>query len=167
MKTVMAAAFLLTTAAIGCPPALLAASEHQTASLRGIRSMSVVVEEIKPGISGLTEKAIQTDVELKLRMTGVKVDSSAKTYLYVQVTWLSTHMGGRHVGYGYYVQVKFEQGVTALETGWQGIASTWGSGSIGSSPTEGAGRRIRRTVKENVDEFLNDYLSVNPRQPSQ
>ena len=153
--------FLVLAAVLFGNSAGLRASEAD--SLRGIGSMDVVVVQSAHGISSLTDKAIQTDVELKLRMAGIKVDSSAIPVLSVTVNWLAPEVAGLHIGYSYVVSVQFHQLVTA-KTGWQGSACTWESASIGVSPSEDAGRRIRQVVKENVDEFLNDYLSVNPRQ---
>ena len=78
MKKIIVAGVFLILAALCCPSFLFAGSVNAK-SLRGIGSMDVLVEGIKPGISGLTNEAIQTDVELKLRMAGIKVDSSVCT----------------------------------------------------------------------------------------
>ncbi len=139
----------------------LRASEAEVASLRGIRSMSVVVEEIKPGISGLTDKAIQTDVELKLRMAGIKLDPEALPVVYVHVTCIA--VASR---FACAIGFDFRRRVTSAENDWQGYATTWNTGGVLTCGSWCVAN-IRQSVKDYVDEFLNDYLSVNPRQPSQ
>ncbi len=139
----------------------LRASEAEVASLRGIRSMSVVVEEIKPGISGLTDKAIQTDVELKLRMAGIKLDPEVLPVVYVHVTCIA--VASR---FACAIGFDFRRRVTSAENDWQGYATTWNTGGVLTCGSWCVAN-IRQSVKDYVDEFLNDYLSVNPRQPSQ
>lgn len=168
-KIIVAGVFLILAVLFGNSAGLRARASDPD-SLRGVGSMDVAVVQSALGISSLTDKAIQTDVELKLRVAGIKVDSSAIPVgipvLSVTVNWLAPEVAGLHFGYSYVVSVQFHQLVTA-KTGWQGSACTWESASIGVSPLEDAGRRIRQAVKDAVDEFLNDYLSVNPREPSQ
>jgi hypothetical protein len=61
---------------------------HDAFSLRGIESMGVVVEGLRDAaeVIGLTERQLRTDVELKLRTAGGKLDdSAAHYYLYLNV----------------------------------------------------------------------------------
>ncbi len=161
IKTVVAAASLLTTAAIGCPPALLAACEHQAASLKGIRSMHVVVEDLDETPPGLTVQAMKTDVELKLRMAGIKLDPEVLPVVYVHVTCIA--VASR---FACAIGFDFRRRVTSAENDWQGYATTWNTGGVLTCGSWCVAN-IRQSVKDYVDEFLNDYLSVNPRQPSQ
>jgi hypothetical protein len=50
-------------------------SERTRESLRGISALEVVVEDLPDGakLLGLTKESIQTDVELKLRLAGIRV----------------------------------------------------------------------------------------------
>ena len=64
-----------------CPRAFaIGDSEYSRPTLRGLNSVFVLVEEVDPEIErdGLTASQIKTDVELKLRLAGIKVFSRAE-----------------------------------------------------------------------------------------
>jgi hypothetical protein len=42
-------------------------------------------------------------------------------------------------------------------------AGTWGSAALKIDDARFVSERIRQSVGDKVDEFINDYLSVNPR----
>lgn len=56
-------------------PCAYAQDDFQIESLRGLKGVLVLVEALKPEIEadGLRRDSIQTDVELKLRLAGIKV----------------------------------------------------------------------------------------------
>lgn len=95
-------------------------------TLTEISALYVLVESLTDGAKGLglTEEAIQTDVELKLRLAGIRIMTkeeflkSSSPYLYINV------------------------------------------GGVMVNPTY---QTIRSSVKDKVDNFLNDWLSVNPK----
>ena len=84
----------LVFALAACTPALGLNSETNRHSLRGLTGVGVQVEELDPEASrdGLTKKAIQADVELRLRRAGIRVlpkeewsITSGLPFLYVSV----------------------------------------------------------------------------------
>jgi hypothetical protein len=138
-------------------------TELTTASLKGITAVHVLVEKLSESARalGLTEETIRTDAELKLRLAGVRVvthEESLKIpgmpYLYVDVA-LSKSGGASHIA------VELHQNAT-LERNGQFVASvtTWDTSGIGSNLTA---QDIRDHTKDLVDEFLNAWLSVNPK----
>ena len=88
------------------------------------------------------------------------VAGSEQPFLYVNIRWLGTATAG--YGYAYCVLVKLQQ-VLKASGGWKGYAVTWETGAFGLTPAAGAANTIRSIVKDQVDKFLNDYLSVNPK----
>ena len=130
-------------------------------SLRGIESMDLAVEGLGAAAKaiGLTKQQLQTDVELKMRTAGVKVDDSAGPYLYLNVGVVHSGATGR---VAFSITLKFRQMGTFLD-GYEGHGTTWDKNSFGMSGERGAARYIRESVGDRVDEFLNDYLKANPR----
>ena len=127
--------------------------------------------------AGLTEKKIRTDIELKLRLAGIKVLPTVQMTLINgeqedrSILYFSPHLdvyifGGKTAclggSYLFFVQISFKQmalikrdpNISLLLTSWE------------VRPAIGVRRsidKIRQTVKDQVEEFLNAYLSVNPK----
>ena len=137
-------------------------------SLRGIKGVYVQVGSLKPDIEkdGLRIENIQTDVELKLRLAGIKVLTGEERikepgtpFLYVNVSSIKSELGI----YTFSINIQLRQLVfLARDLDTRIFACTWIKGIIG---TIGANNvvDIRDYVKDNVDTFINDYLSVNPK----
>lgn len=147
-------------------PALLgdhatAASESEIKSLRGVDAMDVIVENIdKDPPAGLTEQQVNTDVELKLRLAGIKVDESATPFLHVSMNHLRLESPDEYV---YVITIGFNLWVE-IPSVWEGMAETWSKGTVGITPGRGAADKFRDALGDLLDEFLNDYLTANPRE---
>ena len=108
---------------------------------------------------GLSEETIQTDVELKLRLAGMRVVTEQEglkltggPHLYVNVNV---------VGLAARIDVELLQNASLERTGqWAAAVSTWDVGFLSSNPS---GEYIRDRTKDLVDQFLNAWLSVNPK----
>lgn len=148
-------------AGISSSPAAAQDTESSRQSLKGIRTVGVVVEDLPPGakVLGLTAEVIQTDVELKLRLTGLEVVPSGKisqapgrAYLYVRVNLTDE-------GNAANIEVELKQDVLlARNSEHTPSATTWAVGMILSNPTAPA---IRDETKQFIYAFLNAWLSVN------
>ena len=131
--------------------------EYARRSLAGITSLTVLVEELPAAAVnlGLTKEALQTDVELKLRLAGMKIESTAPAMLYVNL-----NVGDD--GSAANIVVELDQSVVLARNPsimvW-GVA-TW-STSVLVTNTNASG--IRGDTKDLVDAFLNAWLSVNPK----
>jgi hypothetical protein len=135
--------------------------------LKGLNGVHVVVENIDREIEqgGLTKTQLQTDVELRLRIAGVKVlskDEWRKTkgrpILYVAVQAFKTSSQQ----YIFTIRVLLKEVTVPLRTpGVEWFADTWTQplryGISSSLDT------IRSGVKDQVDIFIDDYLSANPK----
>ena len=140
-------------------------------TLRGIEGMAVAVEDLSPNVKelGLTEDILQTDIELKLKLAGIKVlsiEESVKTlrspYLYLNILTV-THPSG--VLFSWNVSLRLRQMVdlrTKKNTYTKAI--TWKKLRTGYAEKDILKDGLRKITKDMVDEFLNDYLAINPKQ---
>jgi hypothetical protein len=100
----------------------------------------------------LSEDTIQTDVELKLRLAGVRVVAKkevsqlpGRPHLYLRVTLTSDAQAAS-------IEVQLRQNILLERNGDSAIGVTWLETTLFSHPTSEA---IRNAVKDNVDKFLN------------
>lgn len=140
----------------------------QRESLRGLKGVYVSVENLTPEIQkdGLTKDRIQGDVELMLRTAGIKILSKEEWFdeeggpsLYVNANVLKLSATREYV---YSVNISFKQTVYPIRKPMEITgAATWSVGGIvGITPDLG---KIRASIKEQVDEFIKAYWSVNPK----
>ena len=137
--------------------------EEFRATLKGVDSVLVVVEDLEPGAErdGLLQSQLQTDVELRLRRSGITVDPTSSYILYVNVNSVRTE-GGL---YAYNIEISFAQAVRLLrnpETVLHFIP-TWSVGSVGTIRANRL-RNVQSRVIEYVDKFITAYLEQNPKQ---
>ena len=144
-------------------------TESTRATLQGLLGIHVAIEELTPEVesAGLTTRQLQTDVELRLRLAGIRVltreerDSVVgKPWLYVHVNVLLNQLLGLTV---YHISVELYQSVS-LDTDAvaSGGAATWGIATTGTHALSDLSR-VHHKVRDLVDEFINAYLSANPR----
>jgi hypothetical protein len=135
----------------------------EVVSLRGIRAVLVGAWDLDDGAKamGLTKEAIQADVELKLRLAGMRAvtpDEGVKLpgtpMLYVKVAAPDPALGAT-------VSVQLRQNVL-LERNRVSLIliPTWDRTIVVANPTA---QHVRDGIKDSVDEFLKTWLSVNPK----
>jgi hypothetical protein len=114
---------------------------------------------------GITEDLIRTDVELKLRLAGIKVESveqmasSLNPYLALSVNMMKSSCGS-----AYMINIDFKQATTlARNPLMASIASTWSYSYFGTLGKE-VQQPLREFYKIVLDKFLNAYLEANPKQ---
>jgi hypothetical protein len=135
-------------------------------SLNGLSAVFVLVEDLPDGarLHGLSKGAIQSDVEGRLRLAGLRIvtaEESAKLpgapYVYVRVN-LADHARAASV------DVELNQGALLVRDGQiMPSAITWRRSALLSKPTA---QNIRDAVNDRVDAFVNAWLSVNPKRSS-
>jgi hypothetical protein len=157
----------LAMSALLMAPLTAAASDSDTerASLTGLTTVSVVVEELSAAAkkSGLSGDALQAGVERKLKEAGISVTSDADAYVYVHI---SVADPGPSLPLPYMVEVALMQEVTlprGVKTRTPLQSATWWVNSLGMSGAD----RLQAAVSGKVDEFaanfVRAYRSVNPR----
>ncbi len=142
-------------------------TELSRQTLRGLQGVQVLVEDLKPEIErgGLTKQQLQRDTELRLRMAGIKVLSEIESFNTPGAPYLHVYANvvkGKHrPTYIYSITVGLIQKVSLVRA--PGIVVeviTWAVGRTGFTPEL---RYIRARIKDLVDQFINAYLSVNPK----
>jgi hypothetical protein len=148
-------------------PIAAAASDTDTerASLTGLTTVSVVVEELSDAAkkSGLATTMLQADVARRLRDAGISVTSDADAYVYVHVTVADP---GPSLPLPYIVEVSLMQEVTlprGVKTRTPLQSSTWWVNSLGMSTSDRLRGSVTSKVGEFADNFVRAYRSVNPK----
>jgi len=141
------------------------AADDSRDALKGLKGVRVVVEDLNEGVKGgLTKDAIRMDVELKLRRAGIPILSEeewdkepGKPLLHI-CAFLRQLEG---VGYLYRIDVEMVQKVTLVRSP---SVQTWGEiWSVGSLNVIPELKDIRDRIKDSIDDFVDAYLSANPR----
>ncbi len=132
--------------------------ERSRKTLKGISALTVVVEHVANDIdpSGTLISQIQTDVELKLRLAGIMVNQESEQFLYVDANIVRIE-SGRYI---FNCILELNQGVTLKRNNTFCFACTWSANCAGITNSL---EKIRDSVKDLVDIFINAYLSVNPK----
>jgi hypothetical protein len=133
-------------------------------SLRGIKPIRVVAA-INEESYGISSAQIQDDIELKLRLAKIHVDSKSDVELRVviMIIDIGSQPKGLRGSYGT-VNIILEQPVRLINTPSIVVrAITWQSAiEYLHGPPDDFGRRCRDAAKDIVDTFINAYLSANP-----
>ena len=136
-------------------------------SFRGLKGVYVFVENLEPQIEkdGLTQNSIKRDVEMMLRKAKIKTlskgewfDMTGSPYLYVNPNVLKLTETKEYI---YSISIALKQNVYPVREPIEILgAATWSVGGIiGITPNLD---KIRASVKELANKFIQTYLSVNP-----
>jgi hypothetical protein len=144
----------------------------QKNSLKGITDVTVEVVPVEKTFetNGLTTEKLRTDTELRLRQSGIKVkEYDPKTF---QLPHLEVGIGLLKSSDGlctYVVSASLinlvntdiqTEGKPTIET--MRMAILWQTVSFGRIGCTKVGE-LRPVLIDGVDEFINDYLAVNPK----
>ena len=145
-------------------PLLASDTPSDRATLKGVKSVFVLVENLGPEVQrdGLTLDQLQTDAELRLRQSGINVVTASDKsdgYLYIHINTLKGASGL----YAYNASVSFQHLVIVLGNQAWATAETWSTALIATVGVNNFPRSARGTVDDQVDKFINAYLSVNPK----
>jgi hypothetical protein len=138
-------------------------SAQDRRNLKGIDGLFVEVETLPNSASklGLSEGILQTDVEQKLRLAGVRVVTNQEganlpgsPYLYVRL--IATDPPEAVA-----VEIGLNQNATLERNGdFAPEVATWEKILVIANPS---GQSVRDNIKDLTDDFLNDWLAVNPK----
>jgi hypothetical protein len=139
-------------------------SESSRATLKGISAVTVIVDLGSPDGAkalGLSADTIQTDVELKLRLAGIRVVTQEEALKLPGGPALEVQIDLTKDALAASIDVDLCQDAWLERDTIAAVAvPTWGVGRVAAHPTA---EQIRDAVKDHVDEFLNAWLSVNPK----
>lgn len=165
--------FWLPAALLLCsiPPAAASDSEIDRASLKGLKGVFVLVEDLNPPEeqAGLKTADVQTDVGQELQAAGIPllsktqdIDTPGMPTLYISVSVASSSATDL---WPFSIDVNLEQQATLKRSPdtFVPTAVTWHVGSIGAVDKSGISS-IRDRVREQIAKFVKAYLTVNPKQ---
>lgn len=135
---------------------------EQRDTLKGLHGVEVVVESLEAEAEkhGLTKKALQTAVELRLRQHGIKVNPG-EPFLYIHVNAFVNEAFSFSV---VTIRVKFVQpAVLLLNPKIRAYVITWQYANTFLYSLDKL-RGVRENVLDFVDKFINDYLAANPKE---
>ena len=134
----------------------------QRSSLRGIRTVEVIVERAATDATGeLPMSTLQTEVELKLRLAGLEVKPGRDSHLHICVQPLQLQTTGHFV---YSVKVELNQAASLTRDSTIFLPMrTWHAELIGVIEAKNLNEAIQDAVGDLMDQFVNAYLSVNPK----
>ncbi len=115
----------------------------------------------KASDAGFDRRSFQTAVELRLRLAGIKVLEPDNDTL-TPFLFISINVGHQQVGQHDYfaIDVELNQAVRLLrDRSISGVGATWSQNAGGF----GDAALVRSALEELVDDFVNAYLSVNPK----
>jgi len=148
---------------------IISAQTAKVKSLRGLWGVGVLIEDLHPNAkkAGLTKSQLQTDVEVELRKAGIPVlteDERLKTpgrpVLYVNVNSIDSSEGF----YVYNIKVDLRQLVDLRRNRSIGnFATTWNREHVAGVGKSYFKQDVREKVRDYVNIFINDYLTVNPK----
>jgi hypothetical protein len=148
---------LLIAAATGAEP---------NPSLKGLKGAWVEIGplDMPPAVAsriGLNRETIQTDVELKLRQAGMRVLTEAESDSAPGRPRLLVSVAASNDALAVGMSVTLFQDVRLVRDSTISVveSATWEREGIGSLPNA---QKVRQGIKDLIDGFLNDWLSVNP-----
>ncbi len=165
MKTTILVAAIAAVLLFAVVGQLARADTHDT--LKGISEVYVLVESFNENAerARFNEQTFQTDVELKLRLAGIKVQTRKELfatpgspYLYLIVNPLHEQRG-ENAAFSISLELVEEAWLVRNPAMLVSSATTWSGGSVGYGDLQYA----RDSVKDVVDQFINAWLSVNPQ----
>jgi len=140
-------------------------------SLAGLAGVYVIVEDIiNPDVErgGLAWSTLQTDVEVKLRLAGIRVLTKTEWHAAPGSPFLSLYaqavgLGKERLVYGPVISLGLYQKVVLARNPTITLhARTWSSLTSGVTVAKSL-YKVREDVRDRVDEFINAYLAANPK----
>jgi len=132
--------------------------------LKGLPGVAVMIGPLQPEAEkhGLTEEAIQTTAELRLRRHGIRVNPSRLVLHIIVNVIVDEEFGCTAVN----VLVEFlRPAVLLFNPKIQTSAATWSKSILTLAPLDEI-TGVMIGVQTLVDEFINDYLAANPTEQS-
>jgi hypothetical protein len=147
-------------AAFFCLYLLVSAGEASPPSktLKGLRSVAVLVTSDGCEQTDLNNDTIKTEVELRLRQTGLRLENSSLANLYVEVSCYQAP----GIGVAFHAEAYLFQVVAWGNPPESVRVGTWFSRAmIGLAQNRELETRIKYSTQVQVSEFLNAYLAAN------
>ncbi len=149
---------------------LIAALPFDLANLVGVKGIWVCGPYLQRNdkSAGLTADQIKKDVELELRLAGIKVNSPEECVASAEEAWLHVKVETNHEKdsqyIGHYVSLRFNQEVILVRNPHARVgAATWQTGVLGRSTKSEFAQAVRNDVRLYVSMFIDNYAIANPK----
>jgi hypothetical protein len=139
------------------------ARADEAMNLSGMTCLGVVIEDLKPEAIalGMSKSSLQTQVELRLRQTGIVVGEVAECpYVY-----LNAHIEQRGDLVVVGLTMDIQAWVTIKSNNRGTVAAVWNRGMLATVGKDSFADGMRSGVSDILDELLNDWLKANPKRP--
>jgi hypothetical protein len=150
--------------------------EAARATLRGLPGVRVYISPLSSDIerAGLSLQQLQTDVELRIRQAGIPVLTEEERRVTLAQPWLNVQLifvphpitvpiaNVAVMQYIFSIHIEVRRRASFPPDFSSADVATWSTsfaGFVGEKALEG----FRNYVRDIVDQFINAYLSVNPR----
>lgn len=137
------------------------------ATLKGVPSVCLVVDVSSAASKGgVGKKALQAQMEGRLRQAGIAIEPAAKTCLYLDTRALQpmARNGKSLPLFAIDCRLEFLQTVTLTrDPAAKTFAPTWSSANMATAPAEDLGPTALDLATGLVDRFAAAYRSVNPQ----
>jgi hypothetical protein len=145
-------------------PSIFGQDDLARQSLKGITNVAVTVEDLPAELqkAGLTKSQIQTDIEVKLRLAGIGTSSEASTLFAVEIQSMKPgDLPFRFcilwVGIEQPARLTRDPNNVAMGITWHALSWALYGEKDANTPV------LRNGIRDLVDRFVNDYLTVNPK----
>ncbi len=145
------------------------AKKYERETLSGLDGVKVHVEPLKPERGGyeLDTTRVKTDVELKLRLAGIKVLSheewlQSKGNPCISLTIKVAEYPYPPGSWVFSANLQLVEFAFLLRKPSERTVITWQSGGYTGITTD-ISAAIRAEVKDQADKFINAYLAANPK----
>lgn len=144
-------------------------SSMDRSTLRGLKAMKVVVDSPGTDIerAGVDRDQLRTTIEQKLRDAGITIDNDAVEFLGLTISsarvprrsLMSKGPVSLVVGIGLYQIVLLNRDKT-IKT----VTETWGDERVAPAASKAIEHTVSDAVDDLVNEFVNAYRAMNPKQ---
>jgi hypothetical protein len=136
-----------------------AGDAFERTSLKGLKSLQVVVEDLAPDITqdGLDRERIKSSVEHQLEQAGIVVEPQAENALYIHLGSVKSETGV----YSYALSLQLVQLVLLYrDPSLLTWGTTWSLDLVGSATPENVSE-IEPLIGRGVNAFVSDYQAAN------
>jgi len=134
-------------------------------TLKGLTGVHVIIDGIREEQkrAGFDQATFQTDVELKLRMAGIKVLTEDEWLKSKGMPLLDVTINALHTQRGeiapYSLGLELAQAANLSRNGAPALVVTWSTAAVGYGDLS----HVRDGLKDHLEGFINAWLSVNPK----
>jgi hypothetical protein len=150
-----------------CSTLMAQDDENARKSLKGLTGVYVRISPAPDAAQiGLSEVQVQADVELRLRTAGIKVLTQEQWFTTpgMPALWVSLGTAKKQGLYSFALNINLQQMVSLnRDPQISVLATTWTNSTRVGILAATSLIQVRSLIEDDVDKFINTWLSVNPK----